>query len=87
MPRCQISIHYRTWPCSACGQPMDPAHITTIDGQDVAVCAGCCPAKHRTTRFSTTNEAPNATACEVSAPGADCPSETFQERSRERSQK
>lgn len=65
MPRCQISTHYRTWPCSACGQPMDPAHITTIDQLDVAVCAGCCPAKHKaeqrvtgkTSCFSTTNEA------------------------------
>lgn len=65
MPRCQISIHYRTWPCSKCGQPMDPAHIATIDWLDVAVCAGCCPAKHKTS-----NEAPSATAGKVSAPGA-----------------
>jgi len=46
---------------------MDPAHITTIDSLDVAVCAGCCPAQHKakqrvtdkTSCFSTTNEAPN----------------------------
>jgi len=71
MSHCQISIHYRTWPCSICSRPMDPAHITTIDSLDVAVCAGCCPAKHKPAiRFSTENEAPSATAWTVSAPGA-----------------
>jgi len=59
MSRCTISDHFRGWECAICGRPMQPAHITTIDRLDVAVCAACCQAKHRIICFSTKNEAPS----------------------------
>lgn len=65
MSRCAISNYFRGWTCDRCGQPMHPPHLTTIDGQDVAVCAACCPAKHKTTCFSTENEAPKAKSLEL----------------------
>lgn len=72
MTRCATSNYFTGWPCR-CGQPMDPPHVTTIDGRDVAVCGACCPAKHKTTFFSTKNEDPTVNTVQADAAGADCP--------------